>query len=99
MDLTLPGELKKIFSQVVRARQEGLAALEKARGETAALRSLANAAGMVQQNPVLLQLRLLQVLEQQPGHTVVFGTPPGLLPVTPRPTAPPNRPTPEGTDQ
>jgi hypothetical protein len=37
-DLTLPGDLKKIFSQVVRARQEGLAVLEKARGETAALR-------------------------------------------------------------
>ena len=29
-DLTLPGELKKIFSQVVKARQEGLAALERA---------------------------------------------------------------------
>jgi hypothetical protein len=29
-----PGELKKTFTQVVRARQEGLAALEKARGET-----------------------------------------------------------------
>ena len=43
-DLTFPGELKKIFTQVVKARQEGLAALEKARGETAALRNLANAA-------------------------------------------------------
>jgi regulator of protease activity HflC (stomatin/prohibitin superfamily) len=40
-DLTFPGELKKIFMQVVKARQEGLAALEKARGETAALRNLA----------------------------------------------------------
>ena len=40
-DLTFPGELKKIFAQVVKARQEGLAALEKARGETAALRNLA----------------------------------------------------------
>ncbi len=43
-DLTLPGELKKIFTQVVKARQEGLAALERARGETSALRNLANAA-------------------------------------------------------
>ena len=43
-DITFPGELKKIFTQVVKARQEGLAALEKARGETAALRNLANAA-------------------------------------------------------
>ena len=88
-DLTLPGDLKKIFSQVVRARQEGLAALEKARGETAALRSLANAAQMVQRNPQLLQLRLLQVLEQQPGHTVVLGMPSGVVPVpVPRDSSP-----------
>ena len=80
-DLTLPGDLKKVFSQVVRARQEGLAALEKARGETAALRNLANAAQMVERNPQLLQLRLLQVLAQQPGHTVVLGLPNGAVPI------------------
>jgi regulator of protease activity HflC (stomatin/prohibitin superfamily) len=74
-DITFPGELKKIFTQVVKARQEGLAALEKARGETAALRNLANAAQMVQRSPALMQLRLLQVLGQQPGNTVVLGLP------------------------
>ena len=84
-DLTLPGELKKIFAQVVKARQDGLATLEKARGEIAALRGLANAAQLVQQNPQLLQLRLLQVLEQQPGHTVVFGSGDALLPIRSRP--------------
>jgi regulator of protease activity HflC (stomatin/prohibitin superfamily) len=72
-DLTLPGELKKIFSQVVKARQEGLAALERARGETAALRNLANAAQMIERSPNLVQLRLLQVLAQQPGNTLVLG--------------------------
>jgi regulator of protease activity HflC (stomatin/prohibitin superfamily) len=72
-DLTLPGELKKIFSQVVKARQEGLAALERARGETAALRNLANAAQMIERSPSLIQLRLLQVLAQQPGNTLVLG--------------------------
>jgi regulator of protease activity HflC (stomatin/prohibitin superfamily) len=74
-DITFPGELKKIFTQVVKARQEGLAALEKARGETAALRNLANAAQMVQRSPALMQLRLLQVLGQQAGNTVVLGLP------------------------
>ena len=74
-DITFPGELKKIFTQVVKARQEGLAALEKARGETAALRNLANAAQMVQRSPALMQLRLLQVLGQQGGNTVVLGLP------------------------
>jgi len=72
-DLTFPGELKKIFAQVVKARQEGRAALEKARGETAALRSLANAASLIDRNPSLMQLRALQVLAQQPGNTLVLG--------------------------
>lgn len=58
-----PGELKRIFAQVVQARQEGLAALEKARGETAPLRNLANAARTLAANPALLQLRTLQTME------------------------------------
>ena len=77
-DLTLPGELKKIFTQVVHARQEGLAALEKARGETAALRHLANAAQMIDRNPNLMQLRMLQAFGQQSGNTLVLGVPPAV---------------------
>ena len=82
-DLTLPGELKKIFTQVVHARQEGLAALEKARGETAALRHLANAAQMIDRNPNLMQLRILQAFGQQSGNTLVLGVPPAaqIVPV------------------
>jgi regulator of protease activity HflC (stomatin/prohibitin superfamily) len=72
-DVMFPGDLKKVFSQVVRARQEGLAALERARGETAALRNLANAASMLEQRPVLLQLRLLQAIGAEGGNTVVVG--------------------------
>jgi len=89
-DLTFPGELKKIFNQVVKARQEGLATLEKARGETAALRNLANAAQMIERNPNLLQLRLLQVLAQQPGNTVVMGIQPGGTPIPVRGSATPS---------
>jgi regulator of protease activity HflC (stomatin/prohibitin superfamily) len=80
-DLTLPGELKKLFTQVTKARQEGLAALERARGETAALRSLANAARLVQDNPALMQLRLLQVIGEQSGNTVVLGIPQSSAPL------------------
>lgn len=80
-DLTFPGELKKLFTQVVKARQEGLATLERARGETAALRNLANAASMVERNPQLLQLRALQVAEQQQAATLVFNMPGGNLPI------------------
>jgi CelD/BcsL family acetyltransferase involved in cellulose biosynthesis len=86
-DVMFPGELKKIFAQVVQARQEGLAALEKARGETAALRNLANAARLVDGNPALIQLRMLQAVAAQPGSTIVLGAP-GVVPVSkpaPRP--------------
>ena len=58
------------------------AALEKARGETAALRNLANAASLIERNPSLLQLRALQVLGQQPGNTLVLGVQQGA-PVIP----------------
>ena len=82
-DLMLPGDLKRVFAQEVQARKEGLAALERARGETAALRSLANAARMVQDNPALLQLRLLQTLGASSGNTVVVGSPEGGISLRP----------------
>lgn len=72
-DIMFPGDLKRLFAQVVQARKEGQAALEKARGETAALRNLANAARMVDASPALLQLRLLQQLAGSSGNTIVLG--------------------------
>ncbi len=71
-DLTFPGSLKQTFAQVVTARQEGLAALERARGETAALRNLANGAKILENNPNLLHLRTLQALNESSGNTVVL---------------------------
>src|SRR5262245_19681441 len=72
-DLALPGDLKKIFTQTLKARQEGQAALERARGETAALRNLANAAQMLERNPTLLQLRALQSMADAQNSSFVFG--------------------------
>ena len=76
-DIMFPGELKKIFAQEVAARKEGLAVLERTRGETAALRNLANAAKLVEGNPALLQLRTLQAQ----GNTFVFASGTGVVPV------------------
>ncbi len=76
-DIMFPGELKKIFAKVVEAQKEGLAALERARGETASLRSLANVAKILEDNPGLIQLRVLQ----SPGNTVVLGVPGNVIPV------------------
>ena len=80
-DLMFPGELKKIFSQVAQAKQEGLAALERARGETAALRNLANAARLAGDNPALLQLRLIQQIGGSSGNSVVLGFPAATQPL------------------
>lgn len=74
-DLMFPGEMKKVFAQVVKAQKEGQAALERARGETAALRNLANAARAIDDNPNLLQLRALQALTDSAGNTLVLGLP------------------------
>jgi len=80
-DVMLPGELKRAYASVSAARKEGEAALERARAETAALRSLANAGRTVADNPGLLQLRVLQELGASSGNTVVFGVPDaGVLP-------------------
>jgi len=84
-DIMVPGELKRAFAGIVAARREGEAALERARGETAALRSLANAGRLVDDNPGLLQLRLLQQLETSSGTTLVVGWPgpDGRMPLSP----------------
>jgi regulator of protease activity HflC (stomatin/prohibitin superfamily) len=74
-DIMFPGELKNIFAQVVNAKKEGLAALERARGESASLRNLANAAREFDNNPNLMQLRLLQVLEKSSGNTFLLMPP------------------------
>src|SRR5438552_15698929 len=43
-DVMFPPDLKRAFGEVLKAKQEGQAALERARGESASLRNLANAA-------------------------------------------------------
>lgn len=72
--ITLPPELRKMFTEVERAKREGLAGLERARAEQASLRALANAARNLADNPHLSQLRMLQVMENARGaKTFVLG--------------------------
>jgi regulator of protease activity HflC (stomatin/prohibitin superfamily) len=80
-DVMLSGELRRAFAEAVRLREEGKAALEKARAEAAALRNLANAARMLKNNPDLLNVRVLQSIETvgtHAGNTLVLGAPFGL---------------------
>jgi regulator of protease activity HflC (stomatin/prohibitin superfamily) len=76
-DIMVPGELKRLFAGVVAARKEGEASLERVRAETAALRSLANAGRLIEDNPGLLQLRMLQQVGGSTGNTVVVSMPDG----------------------
>lgn len=94
-DVMLPGPTKRLLAQVVEARQQGLAALEKARGETAALRNLANAASLLEEKPALLQLRMLHQLETTSGNTVVLGLSPTAVPLAPAPKVAPTNSEPE----
>ena len=68
---------------MLKAKQEGQAALERARGESASLRNLANAARVLEGNPALMNLRLMQSLSaaQSAGNTLVFGMPGGFVPL------------------
>jgi regulator of protease activity HflC (stomatin/prohibitin superfamily) len=61
-DVLLPIEVRAAQAELVTARTRGQAELEKARAETAALRSLANAARMLDDHPALAQQRLVQAL-------------------------------------
>ncbi|MDX9973306.1 MAG: slipin family protein, partial [FCB group bacterium] len=62
-------------------RKECLATLERARGETAALRHLANAASLFEKNPALMTLRAIQALHATSGNTVVLNLGPDKPPV------------------
>jgi regulator of protease activity HflC (stomatin/prohibitin superfamily) len=73
-DVVLPAELRRALLAELVAKREGAAVLERARSESAALRSLLNAARLAEEHPALLQLRTLQAASQ-PGTTVVFERP------------------------
>ncbi len=75
--INLPPETRKMFTDVERARLEALAGIERARGEQAAMRILANAARSMTDNPALANLRLLKAIETAKGPTtIVLGNPP-----------------------
>jgi regulator of protease activity HflC (stomatin/prohibitin superfamily) len=59
-DVTLPAELRSAFAETARAREEGRAQLERARADAASLRSMANAAQVLEAHPALLELRAIE---------------------------------------
>lgn len=63
-DLILPGDIRELMNRVVAAQKEAEANQIVRREETAATRSQCNTARMMEQNPVLMRLRELEVLER-----------------------------------
>ncbi|MEM6671762.1 MAG: slipin family protein [Planctomycetota bacterium] len=75
-DVMVTGDLKRALGDVARARAEGLAKLERARGEAAALRKLANAARLLREHEGLDRLRTLEIAERAASssqNTLSFG--------------------------
>jgi regulator of protease activity HflC (stomatin/prohibitin superfamily) len=69
-DIVLPPELRSAYADVLTARQRGQVQLEAARAESAALRSMANAAKLLDDHPALARLRLVQAATY--GSTLVL---------------------------
>lgn len=82
-DLMLGGDLKGVYAGVLTARKEAQAKQETARGEAAALRTLANAARAFENNPELFRLRYLEMLKEAGtsgfGNQLVIGVPEELM--------------------
>jgi regulator of protease activity HflC (stomatin/prohibitin superfamily) len=63
-DVILPGDMKDLMNKVTEAKKAAEANLIFRREETAAIRSQANTAKLLQDNPTLMRLRELEVLEK-----------------------------------
>lgn len=68
-DVILPGEMKVLLNRVTEAKKAAEANLVTRREETAAMRSQANTAKLLENNPALMRLRELEVLEKVASNT------------------------------
>lgn len=62
-DVILPGEMKTLLNKVIEAEKEAAANVIRRREEAAAMRSMANTARVVAEQPMLLELKRLEALE------------------------------------
>lgn len=67
-DVILPGDMKDLMNKVTEAKKAAEANLIARREETAAMRSQANTAKLLADNPTLMRLRELEVLEKIAGN-------------------------------
>ncbi len=75
-DIILPGDMKVLLNKVIEAQKASEANVIARREETAAMRSQLNTARLMEENPALMRLRELEVLERVAQHSklnVVLG--------------------------
>ncbi len=80
-DVILPGDMKDLLNQVTQAKKAAEANLISRREETAAIRSQANTAKLLEASPMLMRLRELEVLEKVASNSnlqVLLGSGDGL---------------------
>ena len=63
-DVILPGEIRELVNKVVEAERTAKANLIRRQEETAATRSLLNTARLMEDNPLLLRLKELELIER-----------------------------------
>lgn len=82
-DLMLGSELKQAYAGVLTARKQAQVRQEQARGEAAALRTLANASRAFEKNPELFRLRYLDTIEKAGtagfGNQLILGVPEEMI--------------------
>jgi len=69
-DVVLPAEIRTAALELATAQQKAAVQVEQARAETAALRSMANAAKLLDDHPALARLRLVPAAG--PGSRLVL---------------------------
>lgn len=70
-DVLAPSAIRRANDNVVESRMESLAALERARGDAAVLRTLANSAQVLESHPLLATLRMIQTASEGGGTIVI----------------------------
>lgn len=63
-DIILPGDMKELMNKVIEAKKAAESNLIMRREETVAMRSQANTAKILDNNPTLMRLRELDILEK-----------------------------------
>jgi regulator of protease activity HflC (stomatin/prohibitin superfamily) len=66
-DVVLPGEMKTLLNRVIEAQKEAEANVILRREETAAVRSMANTAKVLAENPILVRLKELEAYKELAG--------------------------------